>query len=40
MTDVSQLTRLIQATAAETAPRKVIFAPASAQEAPETTWVP
>jgi hypothetical protein len=40
MTDVSQLTRLMQATAAETAPRKVTFAPASAPEAPETTWVP
>jgi hypothetical protein len=40
MTDISQLTRLMQATAADTTPRKVTFAPASAQEAPETTWVP
>jgi hypothetical protein len=41
MTDVSQLTRLMQANPSDTAPpRKVTFAPASAQDAPETTWVP
>jgi 2-methylcitrate dehydratase PrpD len=41
MTDVSQLTRLMRANPSDAAPpRKVTFAPASAQAAPETTWVP
>ena len=39
--DIGQLTRLMQVSAGHApAPQKVTFAPAGAQEAPETTWVP
>lgn len=41
VTDIAQVTRLLEVSELHRAPaKKVVFAPRGAQEAPETTWVP
>jgi 2-methylcitrate dehydratase PrpD len=41
VTDIAQVTRLLEVSELHKAPaKKVVFAPRGAQEAPETTWVP
>jgi 2-methylcitrate dehydratase PrpD len=41
VTDIAQVTRLLEVSEMHKAPaKKIVFAPRDAQEAPETTWVP
>jgi 2-methylcitrate dehydratase PrpD len=41
VTDIAQVTRLLEVSELHRAPaKKVVYAPRDAQEAPETTWVP